>query len=356
MIESKEKVRLHWIDYAKLIGVWCVAIDHVYMTDMVFINWILSFHMPLFFILSGFVDKGISSISDTFKKGAKSLLIPYMWFYIITYVWWLLVTFRRHPELYEHNFIEGFIKPMVGMLLGEGYHTSISTMINIPLWFLVALFLCRLIFCFFLSLDKKKYFGLVAINILSLVIIYLRNYAQINLYWSLDSAIMAVPFYTFGFFMKRFINKMDPNVVSKIVLCILFLIAGILLSRWNGFVDMNTSNYGKNIFVYYVNGVVGAFAIFFFTRIFTNMKSSLLIYLSQNTLIIFAFHLIITGWVKTIYLFILGGDSHANQVFTPVESAVMCAIMILISVIPIYIITKYFPFILGKSKISPKKI
>ena len=354
MIETKEKVRLHWIDYAKLIGVWCVAIDHVYMTDMVFINWILCFHMPLFFMLSGFVDKGTSTLADTLKKGVRSLLIPYVCFYIITYIWWLLVTFRRHPELYEHNITEGFIKPMIGMLLGEGYHTSISTMINIPLWFLVGLFLCRLIFFFFLSLDKKKYWGLIAINILSLVIIYLRNYAQINLYWSLDSAIMAIPFYTFGFFMKRFIDKMDPNVISKAVWSILLLVAGILLSRWNGFVDINTSNYGQNILVYYVNGVVGALAIIFFTRIFTNIKSNLFIYLGQNTLIIFAFHLIITGWVKTIYLFILGGDSYSNQVFTPVESAVMCAIMIFISVIPIYIITKYFPFILGKSKVAPK--
>lgn len=354
MIENRENIRLHWIDYAKLIGVWCVAIDHVYMTDTVFINWILSFHMPLFFMLSGFVDKGVSTVSDTLKKGFKSLLIPYICFYILTYLWWLFVTFRRHPELYEHNITEGFVKPMMGMLLGEGYQTAISTMINVPLWFLVGLFFCRLIFCFFLSLDKKKYWGLVAINILSVIVIYLRSYTQINLYWSLDSAMMAIPFYTFGFFMKQFLDKFDPTISRKIILSIVFLIIGALLSRWNGFVDINTSNYGQSIFIFYINGVIGALAVIFFSRIFTNIKLDLFIYLGKNTLIIFAFHLIITGWVKTIYLFVLGGDSHANQAFTPIESSAMCAVVMLISVVPIYIITTYFPFILGKGRVVSK--
>ncbi|NDV96332.1 hypothetical protein D0T84_15625 [Dysgonomonas sp. 521] len=349
-IENKEKVRLHWIDYAKLIGVWLVAINHVNMDSPALIDWILSFHMPLFFMLSGFVDKGKASVSDTIKKSAKSLLIPYFWFYIISYVWWLVVTFRRHPELYSHDFMGGFVKPMIGMLLGEGYHSAISTMINVPLWFLVGLFFCRVIFYLFLSFSREKYYGLILVNILSLIVIFLRNHLQINIFWSIDSAIMAIPFYTFGFFMKRFLDKMDPNVIYKVVLSVSLLIIGILLSRWNGFVDINTSNYGKNLFVYYINGLIGALAVIFFTRIFTNFKSPLLIYLGKNTLILFAFHLIITGWVKKAYELITGANFGGNYIFTPWESAAMCAVVMLISVIPIYIINKYFPFMLGKSK------
>ena len=351
MIDKKETQRLLWVDYAKLIGVWCVAINHVNVTDFTYIYWILSFHMPLFFTLSGFVDKGISSVSDTIKKGYKSLLVPYFWFYIITYLWWLAVTFRRHPEIYDHNFMNGFIKPMLGLLLGEGYHTSLSTMINVPLWFLVGLFFCKVIFSISLSFDRKKYSGLITINILSLIIIYLRNnYFHINLFWSIDTAIMAIPFYTFGFFIKDFFDKIDLGIINKIILAVLILIVGFLLSRLNGQVDINTCNYGKNIFVYYINGMIGTLAIIFFTRIFMHLNLPLLVYLGKNSLTIFALHLILIGWVKKKYEFIIGANFSTNHLFTPFESAVMCMFAMLISVIPIYIISKYFPFVLGKKK------
>jgi len=350
-----KKERMHWIDYAKLIGVWCVAIDHVKMDNYTFIAWILSFHMPIFFILSGFVDKGKASVIDTIKKSAKTLLVPYFWFYLITYVFWLLVTFRRHPEMYTHDISGGFFKPMLGMLLGEGMQTSISTMINVPLWFLVALFFCKVIFTFFLSFDRKKYTGLIILNVLSVALIYIRAESGVNIFFSIDSAIMSIPFYTFGFFIKGKLDKVDKNIIIRVLLFASLFVAGILLSRWNGWVDMNTSTFGRNIFVYYINGLAGAMAIIFFTRLFSKIRNPLFAYLGENTLIIFAFHLIITGFVKRTYEFITGAHFDYGYTFSPIESAIMCAFMLIISAIPVYLIKNYFPFIIGQKKvIAPK--
>ena len=51
-MKELNKERIIWIDYAKAIAMFFVIFGHVdsgnYLT-----NWIYSFHMPLFFLLSG---------------------------------------------------------------------------------------------------------------------------------------------------------------------------------------------------------------------------------------------------------------------------------------------------------------
>lgn len=51
-MKEANKKRILWIDYAKAFAMFFVVIGHVnsgnYLT-----NWIYSFHMPLFFFLSG---------------------------------------------------------------------------------------------------------------------------------------------------------------------------------------------------------------------------------------------------------------------------------------------------------------
>ena len=75
---SKTKERIDWIDYAKALGVFLVIMGHTYK-GYSFIGWIYSFHMPLFFFLSGTTLK-IKQISckEFFKKRVKALLIPYI--------------------------------------------------------------------------------------------------------------------------------------------------------------------------------------------------------------------------------------------------------------------------------------
>ena len=72
------KVRVSWVDYAKAIAITFVIIWHVstrnYLSD-----WIYSFHMPLFFFLSGITLKANRRGYKAFiKKLVKRLLPPYI--------------------------------------------------------------------------------------------------------------------------------------------------------------------------------------------------------------------------------------------------------------------------------------
>lgn len=72
----KSTTRIPWIDIAKGIGIILVVLGHASGASIVG-KYIYSFHMPLFFILSGmcFVPDKYST-AEFFKKRTKQLLLP----------------------------------------------------------------------------------------------------------------------------------------------------------------------------------------------------------------------------------------------------------------------------------------
>ena len=69
-------------DILKGIGIILVVMGHV-THDMPLKNWIYAFHMPLFFLLSGIFFK---PTFENWKKSSKRLLIPYIFFAIVSFV------------------------------------------------------------------------------------------------------------------------------------------------------------------------------------------------------------------------------------------------------------------------------
>ena len=49
------KTKINYIDYSKGIAILFVIFGHVYWGNNIVTTWIYSFHMPLFFIISGFL-------------------------------------------------------------------------------------------------------------------------------------------------------------------------------------------------------------------------------------------------------------------------------------------------------------
>ena len=72
------KKRIAWIDFLKGIMIVCVIIGHTYPVDSIIRNIIFSFHMPLYFVLSGYTIKEISKqdILKSFVKDIRRLIVP----------------------------------------------------------------------------------------------------------------------------------------------------------------------------------------------------------------------------------------------------------------------------------------
>lgn len=114
---------------------------------------IYSFHMPLFFILSGYFAKDISSWDEMrlmTKKSLKRLILPYL----VTMILLIVI------ELVK-SFFKGSYDNVILMVLrlawssGDIYESNYGLLVLGPLWFLIALFWAREILMFLQMVLRK---------------------------------------------------------------------------------------------------------------------------------------------------------------------------------------------------------
>ena len=133
------KKRILWVDIAKALTILSVPISHTVPLEWMSRAVIFSFHMPLFFILSGFTTKlatDWATLWNRLKKNFKYLIIP-------TFA--ILAIFTLTDTLSKGD-ITGYF-PNLGYWLHEfflekypnGFYTASAV------WFLVALFWAKLV-------------------------------------------------------------------------------------------------------------------------------------------------------------------------------------------------------------------
>ncbi|MBQ1171882.1 MAG: acyltransferase family protein [Lachnospiraceae bacterium] len=195
--------RIEWIDTAKGITILLVIIAHtVYYgnTGSIIHTVIYSFHMPLFFILSGFTATLTSTKEDFLiktKKLAMSLLVPAYVAYICKLFICMVID---KPDNINFNF---FINHLYSMLyVSKGKINNQQDLIYLfgYIWFLVVLFLCRTLLNYLNLLLNREQLIFVT-SLLSLI-----GYAigiQTYMIFSFDIVLTVLPFFLCGQFIKR---------------------------------------------------------------------------------------------------------------------------------------------------------
>ena len=160
------------------------------------IEWIprlLYFFMPWFFFKSGLFFKP-RSLSEELVGGARRLLLPYVAFSIlgqlVFYVKWLC-----DGNMPWQNYI---LSPL-RTLLHEG-----AVLGNSPLWFLLTLFLVRVIFdaCF---LKGRECAGVL--SIVAIIVAYIFRLMDFHTFFYLPNVCAGVFFYGCGYFLREKVNR-----------------------------------------------------------------------------------------------------------------------------------------------------
>lgn len=159
-----EKRRIDWIDCTKGIAILLVIVGHTvsqYTRGSVVRGLIFSFHMPLFFIMSGityYCSSSEGQFVEKAYKAAKKLLIPAVAVYVLS----ILITVCKSPELMtDLAFWKGRVYTL---LFASGVGTSFGTMDVFALgalWFCFALFFGRTIFDYLHLKFSESQFGIV---------------------------------------------------------------------------------------------------------------------------------------------------------------------------------------------------
>ncbi|MDP4272189.1 MAG: acyltransferase family protein, partial [Bacteroidota bacterium] len=187
--------RITYIDLIKGVGIILVVIGHLPI-DSEFRKIIFSFHMPLFFFVSGLFHKQ-KDPKDFILNKAKRLLIPYVFFFLLSEFFTLAFDYPRHIAFQSRSFFE--------ILNGQEYFTY-----NVPLWFLLCLFEVSILYYFIQRyLEGNKKLQTIAVLIFS-ALGYGINKMSINIPYFLDSAFSSLIFYHAGsWFYNEFKAKGD---------------------------------------------------------------------------------------------------------------------------------------------------
>lgn len=145
--------RLDAIDVAKGIGIILVVFAHInYTKDLLVL--IYSFHMPLFFFISGMLFKKdkYPSFPAFFKRRFKTLLIPYA-IYAIASVAILYASEHAYAPLHLFDVSAGEYAGYLWQIIVSNWS---GTHINAPLWFIPCLLLVETMYFFVSKLGRPK--------------------------------------------------------------------------------------------------------------------------------------------------------------------------------------------------------
>ena len=129
----------------KGIGIILVVVAH-YRLPAALDTYIFSFHMPLFFFISGFLFnfvKYAGSATTFIKDRFRSLIVPYFAFAALTCLFYFLLDETYTPGVTSIEFFEADALYGVYSIL---YALGPMVSYNPPLWFLTCLFVTELLF------------------------------------------------------------------------------------------------------------------------------------------------------------------------------------------------------------------
>ena len=323
------KKRILFLDYARVITAFLVVYGHLYPISSTVRLYIYAFHMPLFFLISGFLHSPRTS-SNEIKKYFYTLFIPTL-FFIFIGILIKVVFFKQNLfHLMAHTFKSVCI-------YGNG------VVANGIVWFLFALIGVKLLMFLYLKIKPPKFTDIIFLLGAVLLLYICKKY---HVYpFLLRHWLMAFPFYFFGFYVRKYYEKGCFNVLSNRKCIYSFLFLGLLcflITRINGRVSMLGLSFGHavfplNVFFFYLNGIIGSLMIISISFLFKNENQY--ITLTANSLIS------ILGFQELI-IKVVGYHGDDYNYFV---SAVVSLLIIIACVFLNWFIMKICPQLLGKT-------
>ena len=260
---EKEQSRVVWVEYAKGIGIVLVVFGHVqrglFNAEIIqdislyefFDDWIYSFHMPLFFFLSG-----IFFYSDWQKRGHKKFLIGKMDAIFYPYILWSLLQGGIEASLSSQT--NGQVSWIQVISLWQP---------RAQFWFLYALFLIFIFNSFLAKYFRERW--LMISMILAIASFELSNLVHIQ---GITGAMKNIIFFNFGALLSYYLlgDKVRKNAKVKGGLGILLLIGCFLLVNY----DFNGDVLISDISIIFLScmGIAGVVLVSFFLSVISKIK------------------------------------------------------------------------------------
>lgn len=350
------KERYAELDIAKGVGILLVITGHIQYISEAFRNFIVAFHIPLFFIIAGMLiciqEEDKKSLAKTVMKKGRSILQPYFIFSLIFLIA-QYVAYRAGStitlELVKQNL----------------YLTVIFFGMSV-LWFLAALFVGEMAFLVVVKACKKIW-APVTLTLWLVIsclanrclqayraahwdrpyIEYLSYFLQMLIRIGMIAFLVGVGFYLWKY------RKEKLTAPAAGILGLLALGATVWISRINGGVDLHFLVL-QNEFLYFAGAILGSLGVLGISYSVKSIGKILplrvLQYYGKNSLIVMMTHVdTYLMYVSTIVVM------HFNDENMQYYGNVLFCLELFLLVtaaegVVILIINRFFPWMVGKSR------
>ena len=308
--------RVDYIDIAKGLGMLAIVWGHILLFKYS-CRVVYGFHIPIFFILSGmcFNHKKYSTVGEFISRRVKTLLVPYVVFSLVTWFIYILGVLFTHNDTMKNCWYY-----LLQTVLAQGSDGYLGH--NVALWFVPCLFVVEVLYFLIAKLSDGIIFIICLLCLIVGVMLSRRFYNFTVLPWSIDSALVAIPFYALGnLTIKRLshdkiLNYVDSNIFKCVFVSTILTIIYLLSVQNNGYVSMGHNNLGKHVWLFFLNAICGSISTILFSivlgsflnRGWINKPILFIRWLGKNSFNVMAVHMPL----RTIILVFLGLFLHVN--------------------------------------------
>lgn len=262
--------RIESIDIAKGLGIILVIIGHCTKTGIFINNWIYSFHMPLFFFISGLCFNNIKYADNNYFiiQRTKTLLIPCIYLSILIY----------------------FISFSLNIYPPTDYPPD-------ALWFVFILYLSE---CFYFFINKYLKNNIIKLSIIFLMLFIglILNIKRIVLPFCLCSIFPAVFYYGIGNLFKDAFHYYIKKIQLNIYIILLLFLPSVCLCFFGQTINLKENYIPSPEILFVIISFISIFAFLSISTSINNIKGFFLkfknaiLFLGKNTLIILALHML----------------------------------------------------------------
>ena len=392
------KTYFDWMDTLRGFGIVLVVFGHQKPGPDV-TNFLQAVMLAVFIFASGFLFSG-SKYPDTkvyLKKRARLLLIPYLWFTLLSFLFWifyvggmkLLVDGALGSEMLAGvdettalgalSDAAGRAKPGIGVVLAVFilpmiYGSASFLWFNIPLWFFPGLFVIDALF-YWLHKRCRTDLTLLAVLIALSMVGFGMGRVSMHLPWNVDTAFSIVVYYGLGYlFRKRYGEGWPLPLWAKGLVAAVLLAVGMFVIVYNPGTHPSFNQQG-NYWLYHLGAMTTILSFMLIAQLMVKLKRPADVppprtalgravskslgaiprvfdYVGNNAVVYIGAQVMTMGVFMTFNRFAFGILAKEKLPSTP--WALYYGVGAIILLVPLaYVTDRWAPFILGRKRKKP---
>lgn len=343
------KKYLDWVNITKGLLIIMIVYGHIDYQST-FSNFIYSFHVQAFFVISGFLfgynkSEDKYCIKDFLIRKFKTLMIPYFSFSIIVMIYSTIKVLINGSSF----------KPILINL-----YETLSMLGILTLWFLPILFGAEVAYFVIRKLSFK--ISTIIIVIIALISFALPLMPLQNLFFIVSNILLVISrvlnaliLIYIGNIIYILMNKFSKSSKESLAFNLFAMVFSISLSIVT-FIFIRTNNItislSQTSIISLIHSVICSLAVIYLSKVISKIPNKAITFLGKNSLIIMATH----QPLGIIYLSYSIVGFLTNIINNYMIIYFLTLILTMIFETPlIFAINRFFPFILGKKAVQTSK-